>query len=301
MANLFAKSHYNEEVFKSDELIQSYYHTLLNYGEIPMHYHNFHELNVVIKGSGKHFVGEKVFDISKGSVFIIPPFIKHGYAFEGNDFVVFHILFRNKFFDKYEQILSLLQGYHIFFEIEPYLRLKENVPEQLPHFSDEKFNELSPSFSLLAQYEQTENISQQKKEFLALFVIAAICENIDYKSVSDTRQQTDLFYIMKSTEYLQNNYGEKIAIDDLRNQARMSRSTFLRVFQKYYGVTPSEYLTNYRIEQSKKLLLETDKSIAEIAINCGFFDSSHFIRIFRTKIGVSPMSFRKTPPAREEK
>ena len=48
------------------------------------------------------------------------------------------------------------------------------------------------------------------------------------------------------------------------------------------------------------MLTETDKSITTIAHDCGFFDSSHFIRIFRNKLGVSPLSFRKSAPPETE-
>lgn len=300
MVDSSEKRFYNEDTFKPDALIRSYYHFFSNYGEIPMHYHNFHELNVIIRGSGKHFIGEKVFDISKGSIFIIPPFIDHGYSFDSNDFVVFHILFKNKFFDKYEQVLDYIPGYNIFFDIEPYLRMKTSVNELLLHLDDEKFAELSPFFSLLDEYEKAEDASRQKKEILALYIIASVCENVDYKSNRLYNGNDELLYIMKSTEYLQNNYDKKITTDELCEQANMSRSTFLRNFKKYYGVTPSEYLTDYRIKQAKTMLADTEKSIAVIGHDCGFFDSSHFIRIFRKKLGISPMNFRKSPPPRSE-
>ena len=291
---------FNDEEFKPDELIRSYYHRFSNYGEIPMHYHSFHELNVIINGSGKHFIGEKAFDISRGSIFIIPPFVNHGYSFDSNDFVVYHILFRSKFFDKYEQILDYVPGYNIFFDIEPYLRLKTSVNELLLHLDDEKFAELSPSFALLDEYENKVGTSQQKKEFLALFIIASVCENVDYESNKTREGDYGIFYIMKSTEYLQNNYDKKITTNELCEKSNMSRSTFLRNFKKYYGVTPSEYLNEYRIKQAKAMLTETDKSITTIAHDCGFFDSSHFIRIFRNKLGVSPLSFRKSAPPETE-
>ncbi len=299
MANVKAKKHYNELVFDSDELIKSYYHLFDVYGEIDSHYHNFHELNVIIKGSGKHYIGEKVFDVSKGSVYVIPPFVNHGYAFDDNDFVVFHILFRNKFFDKYEQILRYVAGYNIFFDIEPYLRLKTDGNDVLLKLSEEKFTELSPSFALLDEYEKAGDASQQKKEFLALYVISAICENVNHTSEGFNDEGNELYYIMKSTEFLQSNFDKKVNTDELFKQANMSRSSFLRKFKKYYGVPPSEYLTDYRIRQAKNMLTGTDKTITTVAHDCGFFDCSHFIRTFQKKVGVSPLTFRNSASQEE--
>lgn len=285
---------FNEQIFKSDEIVQAYYHFSNKFGMFYVHCHNFHELNIVIKGSGKHFIGEKAFDVSEGSVFVIPPLVNHSYTFDNNDFVVFHILFKNKFFDKYEAALRYVSGYNIFFDIEPFLRLNTSENSLLPKLTEDKFSELSPSFSLMAEYEKATDAPQQKKEFLALFIIAALCENIDYPSENVNNEGFELYYLMKTTEFLQNNYDKKVNLTELLKQANMSRSTFLRNFKKYYGVTPSEYLTQYRIKQAKAMLSGTDKNITTVAHDCGFFDCSHFIRIFRDKTGVSPLSFRNS-------
>lgn len=287
-----AQKYFNETAFKRGELIRSYYHLPSDYGAIDMHSHNFYELNVVIKGSGKHFVGERVFDISKGSVFIIPPFITHGYSFADNDFSVFHILFTDKFFDRYQSILNCVPGYNVFFDIEPYLRLKTGEPALIRSLDDDKFGELSEIFRLLDKYEKQADAPEQKKEFLVLYVITSICENIDYGGESNRESDRELFYIMKAAEYLQNNYDKKITITKLCETANMSRSAFLRNFKKYYDATPIGYLADFRVKQAKNMLVGTDKSVAAIAHDCGFFDSSHFIRTFKKTAGVSPFRFR---------
>lgn len=301
MSDLKKQKYFNETTFKHGELIQSYYHLPANYGNIDIHTHNFYELNVVIKGSGKHFVGEKVFDISKGSIFIIPPFIKHGYSFVDKDFSVFHILFTDKFFDKYQSILNCITGYNVFFDIEPYLRLKTGESALIRNLDDDKFNELSDIFCLLDKYEKQNEASEQKKEFLVLYVITSICENIDYEANRNHGKNYELFYIMKAAEYLQDNYDKKITITKLCEIANMSRSAFLRNFKKYYDATPSDYLSDFRIKQAKNMLIGTDKSVAVIAHDCGFFDSSHFIRTFKQITGVSPFRFRSEKDDSEAK
>lgn len=59
------------------------------------------------------------------------------------------------------------------------------------------------------------------------------------------------------------------------------------------GTTPYSYLTSYRINMSKRMLRLTDRSIAEIAENCGFLDTSNFITHFKKHVGVKPMQYRK--------
>lgn len=293
------QKYFDETTFKPDELVQSYYHLSSDYGKIGMHCHDFYELNVVIKGTGKHYVGERVFEVSNGSVFIIPPFIKHGYSFTEENFSVFHILFTDRFFDKYQSELNGISGYNVFFDIEPYLRLKTGVPELIHSLNAEKFDELSDIFKLLDRYEKQRNSSEQKKEFLVLFVISSICENINYESTRVHGDNHELFYIMKATEYLQNNYDKKITTAELCDVTNMSRSTLFRNFRKYYDTTPTEYLTDFRIKQAENMLASTDKSIAVIAHDCGFFDSSHFIRTFKKITNLSPFKYRSAENTEE--
>lgn len=291
MNNIKMPNYFDETTFKPDELIQSYFHYSSKYGEIDMHSHNFYELNVVITGTGKHFVGEQVFDISEGSVFVIPPFLKHGYSFIDKEFCVFHTLFTDKFFDKYQFLLKNIPGYNMFFNIEPYLRLKTGVPELICRLNEEKFGELSDIFRLLDKYERSGDVAEQKKQFLILYVIASICENINY-SENRIKSNYGIFYIMKAADYLQNNYEKKITTAELCTLTNMSRSVFLKNFKNYYDATPTEYLAECRIKQAKNMLTGTDKSVAVIAHDCGFFDSSHFIRTFKKITGVSPFRFR---------
>ena len=65
-----------------------------------------------------------------------------------------------------------------------------------------------------------------------------------------------------------------------------------RIFKKYTGTTFSEYLTNYRIEQAKKLLGEGKLSVKEIAYATGFNSQGYFSKIFKKYAGVSPSDFK---------
>ena len=74
----------------------------------------------------------------------------------------------------------------------------------------------------------------------------------------------------------------------------MSKSYFLRLFRRYMGTTPYNYLINFRITQAKELLVLTDHSISEIAQEAGFGDASNFSTRFAKATGQSPMQYRKS-------
>ena len=95
-------------------------------------------------------------------------------------------------------------------------------------------------------------------------------------------------------KYMQENYQQDIKIEDIAQNSYISKYYFLRIFKKLMGVTPYEYLINYRINCSKKLLVETELSVLEISLKVGFFDYNNFIRSFKKIVGTTPLGFKKT-------
>jgi AraC-like DNA-binding protein len=98
--------------------------------------------------------------------------------------------------------------------------------------------------------------------------------------------------IDKVIGYIEENYCEKINIDDFIKLVHMSKYHFLRVFKKFTGSSPYEYLTNYRIKESKYLLKYTDKSVNEISIEIGYINVNNFIRDFKKYVAITPGQYR---------
>ncbi|MNO05578.1 Arabinose operon regulatory protein [compost metagenome] len=63
--------------------------------------------------------------------------------------------------------------------------------------------------------------------------------------------------------------------------------------KRVYGLTPMEYLTDYRLEQAKLLLLKTEIPVAAVAERTGFENTAYFSRRFTSKVGISPLRYRK--------
>ena len=71
------------------------------------------------------------------------------------------------------------------------------------------------------------------------------------------------------------------------------RSVFRRCFKKYYAQSPMNYVALYRLKYAQELLLKSSLSISEIAAECGFRDSSYFVKVFRKYLGQTPSEYRK--------
>lgn len=97
----------------------------------------------------------------------------------------------------------------------------------------------------------------------------------------------------KTETYIRNHYAEPLTNSSLADALHFHYNYLARCMKRVYGLTPMEYLTSYRLEQAKLLLLKTEISIAGIADQSGFESTAYFSRRFTQRIGISPLRFRK--------
>ena len=93
--------------------------------------------------------------------------------------------------------------------------------------------------------------------------------------------------------YIDSNLGGGIRSQDLARLVNLSTSHFFRAFKSSVGVTPHTYLTHRRIELAREMMRASDQALAQIAIVCGWSDQSHFCRVFRHVVGLSPQEWRR--------
>ncbi len=93
-------------------------------------------------------------------------------------------------------------------------------------------------------------------------------------------------------KHIETNYQEYISVESLCSFVGMSRSYLSTQFKEETGLSITEYINMVRIRESKRLLLETTNSIADIAVSCGFDNQSYFSRIFKAKTGITPRKYR---------
>lgn len=92
---------------------------------------------------------------------------------------------------------------------------------------------------------------------------------------------------------LDNLHGN-VSIAELAEACSLSRGYFIHAFRETTGMTPYQWLLRERIARARTLLLETDASLSEVAISCGFSDQSHFTRVFANVVGMTPGIWRRT-------
>ena len=97
--------------------------------------------------------------------------------------------------------------------------------------------------------------------------------------------------------FIRDRYKDKLYISDLAKQVNLNEQYFCRFFKKAIGRSPMEYLNEYRIQQARRLLEETDLPVMEVCLECGYNNLGNFLREFRHLTGTTPLQYRKLADA----
>lgn len=271
--------------------IKSYYHPLTkDYSYLPMHSHDFYEINIITKGDSMHYINDKIYPAPAGAVFVIPPHIRHGYFSEGET-DIFHIILDSRFISSYAPHLTALKGYSFLFDIEPVLRRRNSMNLFLT-LSEGELSYLLPILDRLCEYDKASPSGNRlTKEFLALNVIAELCNFANSSTnIAENYPETTLS-IIKIMEYISKNFKEKLNFQTLARDNNMSYPTFFRHFKKICKRTPVEYLTDCRINEAVRMIEQDSHTLTQIAMTCGFYDASHFTKSFIAAKGCTPTEY----------
>ena len=93
-------------------------------------------------------------------------------------------------------------------------------------------------------------------------------------------------------EYLEKNYQENINLNKISNYVSLSKNYFCNIFKKETGITIWDYLIRIRMEEAKRMLLETGQKTYEVSERVGYEDPSYFGRLFKKYTGFTPIEFR---------
>ena len=282
-----------EDVFVNGRLDRIHAFVEKDYN-VGMHMQSFFEINIVMSGTGRHYIENKSLSVEKGDMFIIPPDIRHGYVGSKN-FDVYHMLIHKSFFEKYIAELQVLPFFFTLFNIEPLMRTKKNTALHLK-IGDDRFNEVETLTEQMIKWSAPKDGFHAVMCYSsALMLIARLCfiysENHLQKGLEKEREFDAAF--MESVSLIYEKQDEKITIEVLARTAGLSRTAYIKTFKEIIGTTPAKFINERRIESAKILLLNSEFSIADIAEKTGFYDAAHFIRCFSGKEGCSPLSFRK--------
>jgi AraC-like DNA-binding protein len=97
-------------------------------------------------------------------------------------------------------------------------------------------------------------------------------------------------------EHLETHYADAVSPSSLARHAGLPSVRFARLIKRIFRLTPHQLITQTRLAAASHLLRETNRSLAEIALDCGFYDHSAFTRAFRSATNLTPSQYRAISP-----
>ena len=114
-----------------------------------------------------------------------------------------------------------------------------------------------------------------------------------FMSATFSEQDKGNPYIRKALRYMSDNYSEHLGLSQVAEYVQLSPSYFSSLFHQTVGVSFREQLCRIRVEESKRLLLNKQYTLADIAISMGFPDQSYYCKVFKRIVGITPGKFRE--------
>lgn len=251
-----------------------------NFSMYNFHSHSWYEIFYVRTGKCSFFMDDKVYLMNAGDIAVIPPETKHKTAYLDETNERLCIEFTEDYLSPLIASLGIQTvSSQLFTVLHPQL---ENAPVLDLLISN-----------MIAEKQSSDYLSGL---FLSAYFQEFILRLMRTHSPSDGQPAARFNpnnTIQLAVEYIDENYQNKITLQEIADKYHLNPSYFSKRFKTVRGIGFKEYLNNLRITRSEKLLLETKKSITEIAFECGFENSNYFGDAFRLKNGVSPTEYRR--------
>ncbi len=257
--------------------------------ESAFHDHDFTEIVIVLSGHAVH-VSENSFEpISSGDVLVLHPGYRHAYRDTG-DMEIVNLTYA---VPKLPMAFYDVRDLPLFSCFFPDPSAKSEIrcsAKPVVHLNDIDLTEASLLIRRLAD-ELSGN--RRGSYFSAMGVFMEVLSKLSRTGTPEALPARWEFKIAETIQFMNLHFKEDLEIAGLARRSNMSERSFYRYFRQSLGCTPHEYILNRRIQESAVLLTKTDKTITEIANECGFYDGNHFTRKFTETEGVSPGKFRR--------
>lgn len=149
---------------------------------------------------------------------------------------------------------------------------------------DYKNEGFADTFSVLSKSNDLSEI----ENFLQMRLLECV------SAVSLNRQQKENPVVKKACDYIAEHMAEDLSLESVAEKVSVSSFYLSKLFKEDKGETFITYLSDLRLNVSKQLLGETDKSIKEITASVGYNDQNYFSKLFKTKYGLSPTEYRNS-------
>lgn len=259
--------------------------TDLSVGEFPWHWHEELEFGYVAEGQMELILTDRSYTLCKGQ----------GYFTNSN------LLCRTRQISRTEKTIVETHMFHSVFLSGHFKSIFEtkymnpvihNKSLGVLVFEGKSENQrtLLNKLREASLLQKQENVEMQTRNLFSeiwCLLLNEIKEQPVHASGLQTQERLQTFLA-----FIHRNYQSQITLKEIADSASVSTRECLRCFQNSIKQTPVEYLLEYRIHMAQKFLAETDLSVTEIGLQCGFSSSAYFGKVFREKCHETPLQYR---------
>lgn len=253
--------------------------------QLQFHNHNASEIVFIISGEAGHVAipengvlsQENHTNIKSGDVLVIHPGCTHAYYNTEN------LELYNLVYDRKRLALPILDGYAFplflnFFPLDNKIS-HEEMSKPIMNLSPDEMNIIRP---LLDKLQNAISNYQPGGLFEAMSLFMNLILTLGKMRQNDSKKQKTVRYQIGNAIFLiETKYSKHLSLDEMAASVNMSKRNFCRQFRQLTGTSPLQYLQNFRIERASKLLQDTNLSISQIAVECGFCDGNYFCKQFQ--------------------
>lgn len=261
------KSLYYAEALPGDEML------------FPIHYHDDYELTLSYCRCAKRVIGTETEEFYGCDLVLIGPGVTHA----------FRKINRSDAADLYViQFSRALEDFQIFATdiLRPISKMLKNSGGSGLGFTQETAATVCDRIKKLTTDSGIEGVLN----FISILYTLATSKGVRQLGKSSSAHGEKR--IDTILNYIGSCYNRQLTLEELGSLVNLSREAFSRYFKSMTGKNFSSYLAGVRIKKAAESLVETDKTIAEIAYSCGFNNLSNFNRTFKMIMGVTPTTYR---------
>ena len=238
----------------------------------PKRFYPDHSFTFVLKGRGYYTIGNRTFTIQAGECFCIFPNISITYTADAEN--------------PWEYIFAIVSGE----DVLPLIKAIGVTPEN-PVVPYDMTSEMSKNLKKMCEA----GASGKRLGYDVIGHFLLCMSNVINKAAdASSPEHLQDVYVEKSIAYMKTNYPYDISIAGVAVYVGIEYSYLYRLFKMKTGISPREWLINYRLEQARDLMRSECISFTEIAHSVGFYDLSHFTKSFVNKYHITPTDYRRT-------
>lgn len=246
----------------------SIYHFSGNHWDDIFYFPKNYQIGLIREGQGTFTIGQKEYPLIKNNTYFIRPELVHkGKPDPKIGWAVSVLNFKAQLIEELESQGAQLSIFQHFQAAKP---LNEAVRKLLQHFEID--------------------VTPEEAKNLVYNFLVEYSDNEQNAHVNSIKNQDA---IQRARRYIDANYKSKFSLDDLANEAFLSKYHLLRLFKQEVGIAPYAYQLQLKLNEARKLIFQK-KSLTEVAYELGFNDQAHFINTYKKYAELTPGEFLKT-------